>query len=94
MGRRSAMKMQAIITGRRVHGVGYRVFLLYTSLELGFRMFSARNRVQDGTEQVVVQYEGEPGQVDALSSIIQEEHPPDAMSPMLHLNRMRGMSSR
>lgn len=72
------MKMQAIITGRRVHGVGYRVFLLYKSLELGFRMFSARNRVQNDAEQVVVQYEGEPGQVDALSSIIKEEHPPDA----------------
>ncbi len=73
------MKMQAVITGRRVHGVGYRVFLLQCSLEQGFQRFSARNRVQNGAEQVVVQYEGEPGQVDALSSIIQEEHSPDAV---------------
>jgi acylphosphatase len=72
------MKMQAVITGRRVQSVGYRVFLLQRSLEQGFQRFSARNRVQNGAEQVVVQYEGEPGQVDALSSIIQEEHPPDA----------------
>ncbi|MDV2480570.1 acylphosphatase [Methanoculleus sp. Wushi-C6] len=72
------MKMQAVITGGRVHGVGYRVFLLQRSLELGFQRFSARNRVQNGSEQVVVQYEGEPGQVDALGSIIREEHPPDA----------------
>ena len=39
---------------------------------------TARNRVQGGAEQVVVQYEGDPGQVDALSSIIREERPPDA----------------
>lgn len=72
------MKMQAIITGRRVHDVGYRVFLLQRALETGFQRFSARNRVQNGAGQVVVQYEGEPGQVDALSSIIREEYPPDA----------------
>ncbi|MFA7562512.1 MAG: acylphosphatase [Methanoculleus sp.] len=72
------MKMQAIITGRRVHGVGYRVFLLQRALETGFQKFSARNRVLNGTEQVVVQYEGEPEQVDALGSIIREEYPRDA----------------
>ena len=72
------MKMQAIITGRRVHGVGYRVFLLQRALETGFQKFSARNRVLNGTEQVVVQYEGEPEQVDALGSIIWEEYPGDA----------------
>ncbi|NLM28876.1 MAG: acylphosphatase [Methanomicrobiales archaeon] len=72
------MKMQAIITGRKVHDVGYRVFLLQRCLDLGFQKFRARNRVQDGAEQVVVQYEGDPGQVDAFNSIIREEHPPDA----------------
>jgi len=72
------MKMQAVITGRKVHDVGYRVFLLQRGLGLGFQKFSARNRVQGGAEQVVVQYEGDSGQVDALSSIIREERPPDA----------------
>ena len=38
----SHMKMQAIITGKRVHGVGYRVFLLQSSLELGFWKFNAK----------------------------------------------------
>ena len=72
------MKMQAIITGKGVHSVGYRFFLLQRSLELGFQRFNARNQVQNGVEQVVVQYEGEPGQVDAFSSIIREGRPPDA----------------
>lgn len=72
------MKMQAIITGKKVHDIGYRVFLLQRSLELGFQRFNARNRVQNGDQQVVVQYEGEPGIVDAFSSVIQEEHPRDA----------------
>lgn len=72
------MKLQAIITGKKVHDVGYRVFLLQRSLELGFQRFNARNRVQNGDQQVAVQYEGEPGIVDAFSSVIQEEHPRDA----------------
>ncbi|HOI59245.1 MULTISPECIES: acylphosphatase [unclassified Methanoculleus] len=73
------MKMQGVITGKRVYNVGYRVFLLQRSLELGFQKFNVRNRIQNGADQVVVQYEGEPGQVDALSSIIREECLPDAV---------------
>ncbi|PKL55007.1 MAG: hypothetical protein CVV35_12290 [Methanomicrobiales archaeon HGW-Methanomicrobiales-6] len=72
------MKMQAVITGKGVHSVDYRFFLLQRSLELGFQRFNARNQMQNGVEQVVVQYEGEPGQVDAFSSIIREGRPPDA----------------
>lgn len=72
------MKMQAIITGKKVHDIGYRVFLLQRSLELGFQRFNARNQVRNGDQQVIVQYEGEPEMVDAFSSVIREERPRDA----------------
>lgn len=72
------MKMQAIIAGKKVHDVGYRVFLLEKALELGFRNFNARNQVKNGEQQVVVQYEGEPGIIDAYGAIIRAEYPPDA----------------
>lgn len=72
------MKVQAIITGKKVHDVGYRVFLLQKSLELGFQRFNARNRVHDGDQQVIVQFEGEPEIADAFRSVIREEHPAGA----------------
>lgn len=72
------MKMQAIITGKKVHDIGYRVFLLQRSLELGFQRFNARNQVRNGDQQVIVQYAGEPEMVDAFSSVIREERPRDA----------------
>ncbi|HNV39729.1 MAG TPA: hypothetical protein PKJ46_11270, partial [Methanoculleus sp.] len=46
------------------------------ALDTGFQRFYAEIEVQNGAKQVVKQYEGEPGQVDALGSIIREEHPP------------------
>lgn len=72
------MKMQAVITGKKVHDVGYRVFLLEKSLELGFQRFNARNQVQDNGQQVIVQYEGEPERVETFSAVVRKEHPPDA----------------
>ena len=72
------MKMQAVITGKKVHDVGYRVFLLQKSLELGFQKFNARNQVYSGSQQVIVQFEGEPDIIDAFSSLIRSEHPAEA----------------
>ena len=62
-----SMKVRAIITGRGVHDVGYRLYLLERALDTGFQRFYAKIQVQNGAEQVVVQYKGEPGQVMQLS---------------------------
>lgn len=70
--------MQAIITGKKVHDVGYRVFLLEKALELGFRNFNARNQVKNGEQQVIVQYEGEPEIIEAYGALIRAEYPSDA----------------
>ena len=70
--------MQAVITGKRVHGVGYRVFLLQKALEQGVQRFDARNVVSDGEQQVIVRIEGEPAMIDAFQSGVNDEYPPDA----------------
>ncbi len=72
------MKMQAVITGKRVHGVGYRVFLLQKALERGARRFNARNVVLDGEQQIIVHIEGVPSMIEAFQSGIKDEYPPDA----------------
>ena len=74
----SNMKMQAVITGKRVHGVGYRVFLLQKALERGVQRFDARNVVLDGEQQVVVRIEGEQAMIEAFQSGVNDEYPPDA----------------
>jgi len=72
------MKMQAVITGKRVHGVGYRVFLLQKALERGARRFNAHNVVLDGEQQIIVHIEGVPSMIEAFQSGIKDEYPPDA----------------
>jgi len=72
------MKQQAVITGKKVQDIGYRVFLLREALELGFRKFNARNQVKNGEQQVIVHYEGNPELVETFTSFIRTEYPPDA----------------
>ena len=72
------MKMQAVITGKRVHGVGYRVFLLQKALERGARRFDAHNVISDGEQQVIVHIEGVPTLIDSFQSGIKDDYPPDA----------------
>ncbi len=73
------MKLQAVITGSKVHEVGYRVLLLEKALESGISRFDARNILNQETQQVVVRAEGEPDQLDAFRSAITGAHPPDAV---------------
>jgi len=72
------MKQQAVISGKKVHDVGYRVFLLQKALELGLRKFNARNQTKNGEQQIVVQYEGEPDIIETFGSVILAEYPSDA----------------
>ena len=73
------MKMQASITGSPVHGVGYRVFLLKKALGYGIQRFDASNEVTYEKQQVVMRAEGEPSMIEAFSSCIRSESPPDAI---------------
>ena len=73
------MKMQASITGSPVHGTGYRIFLLQKALGYGIQRFDARNEVSKEKQQVIVRAEGEPDMIEAFSSFIRSESPPDAI---------------
>ena len=48
------MKTQAVITGSKLHDVGYRVFLLQKALDYGILRFNARNEVSHEKQQVIV----------------------------------------
>ena len=72
------MKMQASITGSKLHDVGYRVFLLQKALDYGILRFNARNEVSHEKQQVIVRAEGEPAMIEAFRSFIRSESPPEA----------------
>ncbi|GEM_PF-2427994 len=48
------MKLQAIISGEKVHDVGHRIFLLNISLNSGIQRFNARNIINNSNQQVIV----------------------------------------
>ncbi|MCK9594017.1 MAG: acylphosphatase [Methanoregula sp.] len=73
------MKMQATITGSKLHGVGYRAFLLNQAFNAGMQRFYARNLKRDELQQVIVRVEGESNQIESFSACIRKEHPPDAV---------------
>jgi len=73
------MKTQAVITGSKVHDVGYRTFLLQKALRYGLLQFDASNELIRGMSKVVVRAEGEPAIIEAFSSCIRSEYPPDAI---------------
>jgi acylphosphatase len=63
------MKLKITITGPKVHGVGYRYFLMDTALDLGLQGFSARNRIENGRQQVVAFIDGDGDAVSDFRSI-------------------------
>ena len=73
------MKTQAVITGSKVHDVGYRIFLLQKALGYGILRFDARNEVSHKKQQVIVRAEGEPAMIEEFCSFIRSEAPPDAI---------------
>ena len=73
------MKTQAVITGSKLHDVGYRVFLLQKALDYGILRFNARNEVSHEKQQVIVRAEGEPAMIEEFCSFIRSEAPPDAI---------------
>jgi acylphosphatase len=102
------MKLKAKITGSKVHEVGYRVFLLVAAFELGIQSFAAYNRKDNGKQMVLVQIEGDEGQLKAfqefadinkpegaeVSELVFEEHEGHVMGVMdyIHLVQMEQLN--
>jgi acylphosphatase len=73
------MKQKIEIVGPKVHGVGYRYFLMNQAMLLGVDGFTALNQVsRDGQQKVWVIVEGPTGPARAFSTFAQTERPEDA----------------
>ncbi len=72
------MKLKAKIIGRKVHEVGYRVFLLRKALELGVERFNAYNTKENGTQTLVALLEGNEDQKTAFVDFVRSNKPENA----------------
>jgi acylphosphatase len=81
------MKIEAVITGRYVHDVGYRIYLLHKALTEGIEGFFAMNTMNpENLQQVIVQAEGDEESIQAFSQFIRNEkpHSADVTSVTIH----------
>jgi len=69
------MKLKAKICGSKVHGVGYRVFLLRKALEFGAERFNALNSEEDGLQVLMAFIEGSKYMVEEFSVAIRSHKP-------------------
>jgi len=75
------MQMQIVISGPRVHGVGYRYFLLTLAMRESIDRFSASNAVSDeGVQQVIVLLDDpDPAVIGAFQKAVTTTHPERAV---------------
>jgi len=69
------MKRRIIITGPRVHDVGYRPFLLEYALVNGFTHFFAINVLSDGKQQVVITLDEKEEAISSFITYISSKRP-------------------
>ena len=73
------MKRKIEIIGPKVHGVGYRYFLMNQAMFMGVNGFAAQNQLgKNGQQKVWVVIEGSKGPLDAFSTFAQTKRPDDA----------------
>lgn len=70
------MKQKIIITGAKVHDVGYRPFLAEKAMDLSPKGFDVYNDEVDGRQAVIALIEGDERKVKRFIEIIQNERPP------------------
>ncbi len=69
------MKLKIVITGAKVHDVGYRVFLLKHAMNLAVPGLTVYNWDEDGQQQVIVLAEGDEGRITAFQKVATEKKP-------------------
>ena len=70
-----SMKLKIKITGQNVHNVGYRYFLMSSSIDLSLRGFHARNMMSGEEQVVVVLVEGDEEAIADLKKLIESQKP-------------------
>lgn len=72
------MKLKAIITGSKVHDVGYRVMLVNKALSLGINNFNAFNTFLDEKQAVFAIIEGDEDTLGEFNSYVNTVKPDEA----------------
>ncbi len=84
------MKLKIKITGQKVHGVGYRYFLMDAALDLGIRGYTARNRTDGGEQQVIAFIEGDEEAISDFKKIAETTHPEGAEASSVSFSDYQG----
>ncbi len=69
------MKLKIIISGPRVHDVGYRVFLLKQAMNLALPGLSTYNWDENGQQNVVALIEGDEARIAAFRQLVEKNKP-------------------
>lgn len=69
------MKLKIIITGQKVHDVGYRVFLLKNAMNLAIPGLSVYNWKEERQQQVIALIEGDEARIAAFKQVVTGEMP-------------------
>jgi acylphosphatase len=69
------MKLEVIITGPKVHDVGFRYFLMSNAIDLGLNGFRARNGMNGKEQEVIALVEGDEGSIADFRRLIEVQKP-------------------
>jgi len=70
-----SMKIKIRITGRKVHDVGYRYFLMSMAMSKRIRMFEAHNLDVNEGKEVLVFVDGNEEAIKAFCALVETERP-------------------
>ena len=83
------MKIKIIIKADKVHGIGYRYFMMENAMALGVDRFGAVNLVSD-KEVVQIIAEGEEAVIEAFCEFVRANFPRDAAVDRIDMEDYRG----
>jgi acylphosphatase len=72
------MKQKIRIIGPQVHEVGYRYFLMSNALDLGLKGFNARNRTENGAQEIITLIEGDEELIEDFRKLVETKKPEHA----------------
>jgi acylphosphatase len=72
------MKQKIRIIGPQVHKVGYRYFLMSNALDLGLKGFNARNRTENGAQEIIALIEGDEELIEDFRKLVETKKPEHA----------------
>jgi acylphosphatase len=84
------MKQKIRITGPQVHEVGYRYFLMSNALDLGLKGFNARNRTENGAQEIIALIEGDEELIEDFKKLVETEKPEQAKTSTIAFENYEG----